>query len=674
LLKKVACLSSASRAFLVGRRYLGARVRSFANRGRPAPESEVQAWQRRLPDERKALLSLVHGMEAEFLATGDGLEGLSRELDEIQRECQLLTDLTLGMTQDAAVQFAFQLLKKAEDLVLASYDQYDHVFATFNELQQRLAQASQQRDELMRVLLPLHFITMSFRIEASRHPVDVQQAFFTLSDNVNRTVHDVRAAMERQFDDLAASERIARSLVAQIADAVQKHRAEISATLAASRAQLHALGEAFVRSGAGAAELTQRNQAATRHIGGLVMALQCQDMTSQRIQHVADAIAEMGDLLADGQPDTPAAHAEARRFIFHAGQIQSRQVQSVFHQLNHAADSLKSGIQMLRTEAGAAAERAIKVGSATLDARVARQCQAGISQILDIVKQVVQKIAAITSAFAPLQASFVDCTGKATALAGDVRLAGLNAQIYAIHTSDGATLEVLAGRVHGISAEVIGQVETMGALLNHMSEMVNNLRQRLEDFQILGQAEQAVLADESALSMQKLADLEIAIPLHIQSVTQRQESFAASAEKVLAKIQFPATVAQANSQSIRFFEDLLAWSGAGGSASFAEAAASEKIDRLKSKYTMESERHAHADALQATPKTADVQPEIEWFGDPALPPPAPPSAPVIPPDADPGTQPRPPALSQSEAPSSQPALTGGKSPAGAELGNNVELF
>jgi hypothetical protein len=43
-------------------------------------------------------------------------------------------------SQDAAVQFAFQLLKKAEDLVLASYDQYDHVFATFGELQQRLAE------------------------------------------------------------------------------------------------------------------------------------------------------------------------------------------------------------------------------------------------------------------------------------------------------------------------------------------------------------------------------------------------------------------------------------------------------------------------------------------------------------------------------------------------------
>ena len=239
--------------------------------------------------------------------------------------------------------------------------------------------------------------------------------------------------------------------------------------------------------------------------------------------------------LGAGQPATPAGQADARQFVFRAGQIQLQQVQNVFDQLHHAADSLKSGIHSLRTEAAAAAELAVKVGGTALDAKVASQCQAGIGDILGIVKQAVQKIGDILAAFEPLQASFVDCTAKATALAGDVRHAGLNAQIFAIQAPDGATLEVLAERVHVISEEVIHQVARMGAALNHTSELVNNLRQRLEDFQVLCQAEQEVLADESALSQQKLMDLERAIPVLIRCVTGRQETFAGSVEEVLAK-------------------------------------------------------------------------------------------------------------------------------------------
>jgi hypothetical protein len=611
------CLTLTRQAFLTGCRRLRARVRSWAVFGNSASRREASAWSGRLTDEKDSLLSLVHGMEKEFLSTGDGLERLSRQLGDIRRECQSLTELTLGQSQDAAVKFAFQLLKKAEDLMLASYEQYDQVFASFSELQERLARVSQQRDELMRVLLPLNFITTAFRIEASRHPAEVQQAFFTLADSVNRTVAEVRSTMERQFDELAASQQMALRLIGQISASVQQHRKEVSSTLAATRSQLSALGKALLSSGAGATNLVQRNQAVKRQISSMVMALQCQDITRQRIEHVGEAMDEMRAHLAD-QSATPARNAEMRHFVFHAGQIQLQQVQSVFDELNQAADTLKSGIQNLRSEAVAAAELAVRVGGTTQDANVASQCQAGIGKILGIMAQAVDKTAQIIAAFEPLQASFVDCTGKATALASDVRRAGLNAQVFAIHAPDGATLEVLAGRVHVISEEVIQQVARMGTSLNHTSETINNLRQRLEDFQLLCQAEEEVLTAESAVSRDKLADLEQAIPVQIRGVTGRQEIFAGSVEEVLANIQFPVTVAQASSRSIGFFQDLVAWGRAVDSGFLAETAAARRIDRLKSNYTMASERHAHAAALQpalAPASAGAAESALELFDD-----------------------------------------------------------
>lgn len=611
-------LLRASLAFLSGCGRLGWRARMFLKTGRYSEGEVLKAdlWACRLEEEKSSLLSLVYGMETEFLATGDGLSRLAQQLKEIQEQCQLLTELTLGQGQDAPVQFAFQLLKKAEDLVLASYEQYDHVFAVFNELQERLARLSKQHEQLMRLLLPLNFITTSLRIEASRHPLEVQRAFFTLADNMNLTVSEVRVALERQFDKLAASERIANSLLQQVSSSIQKHRRKVTATLQTNRHNLGAMSDALTSSSSGVEGLTQLNKAVNRHIGSIVMAQQCQDITRQRIEHVGEAMEDMRTHLLDVGLDGQATDSEG--FIVRAGEIQLHQIQNVFGQLNSAADSIKSGIQNLRSEARAAAELAVKVGGTSLDANVATQCQTGIGDILGVVKEAVQTIADILDAFAPLQASFLDCTSQASILASDVRLAGLNAQVFAIHAPNGATLEVLAGRVRAISEDVIHLVGVMGLGLNHTTEMVNNLRQRLEDFVILGLAEEKDLIGESALSQTKLSELQGAIPVLIQSINQQQAIFAQSIEDVLACVKFPATVAEASARSISFFRELVAWGSKAGSGLTVESPVSRKIELLKSKYTMASEHNAHVAALQPVSRKSEpalAGSAVEMFDD-----------------------------------------------------------
>ena len=589
-------LPQVAATFLAGWQRFGARA--CPRQKSPAPREEREAWGRRLDEEKESLFAMVRATEAEFLATGDGLQRIAQQMNEIQRDCQSLTELTLGQTPDAAVPFAFQLLKKAEDLVLASDEQYDHVFATFGELQQRLAQLAVQHAELIKVLLPLNFITISFRIEASRHPVEVQQAFFTLADKVTRIVSEVRATMEGQFTELATSERIARHLMDQVSASIQRHRCEVNATLKTSRTHLCLLSEALNGSGTIAADLSLRNRAVTRHISGIVLAQQCQDITRQRIDHVGEALEEMRSHLHGTRASPAAPDSDPRAFVFRAAQIQLHQIQSVFNELNHAAAALKSGMQNLRDDAGAAAEAAVNVGRTALDTDVAHQCQAGIGQILAIVRHAVDATGDVLAAFAPLQAGFLDCTSKATALAGDVRHSGLNAQVFAIHAADGATLDVLAGHVRLISDEAIHQVGQMGAALNHTTEIVNNLRARLEDFQNLGRADHEVLANESTLSRKKLSELENAIPLLISRVTEQQRAFAAAIERVLAKVHFPVTVAAASSRSIGVFQELVAWGGTGCGGLDGVKATAEEIERLQSTYTMDSERIAHAAALR----------------------------------------------------------------------------
>jgi len=671
----------AAPAFLVGCRRFAARLSPFAKLGRAAKvRLETVAWARRLDEEKASLVALVCDTETEFLATGEGLKGLARQLTDIQKECLSLTDLTLGQMQDAAVQFAFQLLKKAEDLVLASYEQYDLVFATFSELQQRLVQLRKQHDKLMSVLAPLDFLAIAFRIEASRHPEEVRAVFYALAADVTRTVKEVRGTLELQFEGLGASERIARNFVEQISVSVQQHRSEVAVTLKASRNQLHAMNAAFTSSGAGATDLTERNQAVMRHIGGIVMAQQCQDITRQKIEHVGEAMDEMRAHLVAVQPATFASDADMRQFIFRAGQIQLQQVQAVFEELNRAAASIQSGIQGLHSDAGAAAEVAVKVGAATLDTKVAGLCQASIGEVLGIATQVVQKITEILAAFEPLRARFINCTDKASELALNVRHDALNAQVFSIQAADGATLEVLAGRMRVIADETVAHVEEFGGELGQTADMVNNLCQRLVDFQQMGKTEREILAGESVLSREKLTKLEEAIPALIGLITQQQAVFARSAEEILAHVRFPETVAGSSSRSLGFFKDLVAWGGRGGLGLAGETATSKKIDLLKSRYTMASERHAHTAVLQPVSTSAEVATplsSVELFDDLGSPPTAVVEVPGE--GATQGNQSvgQPPLveLSAGETCPAKPAPPPSvPKPAAPDLGDNVELF
>jgi len=671
--------SLAAGTFSAGCRRMAARVWSSTKLGQSGGRREAAAWGGRLKEEKDSLLLLVSTIEAEFVASGEGLYRLAEQLGEIQKNCQALTDLTLGRSQDAAVQFAFQLLKKAEDLVLACYEQYDQVFATFSEMQRRLEHFSHQRDEFMRLLWPLNFITMSFRIEASRHPPEVQQAFFTLAASVNQTVAEVRNTLDRQFAELATTEQFVARLMAEVSLSVRKHREKVASTLQTSRQHLHTLSEALNQSASGAADISLLNQSVGRHINSIVVAQQCQDISRQKIEHVGEAMDDMRTHLAGNAAGV--VDSETRQVIFRAAQIQLRQIQSVFDELGQAAETLKVGMQSLRNEAAAAAEVSLKVGDAALETDVARECQAGVGEILAVVKQAVQKITEIVATFEPLRASFIDCTSKATELACDVRRAGLNAQVFAIHAPDGATLEVLAGRMREISDDCIRQVEQMGSTLQQTVEMVNTLRQRLEDFQELGRTEEDSLTIESEISRQKLSDLEGSIPVMIQDVTAQQRAFAESIEAILAHIQFPAVIATARVRADGFFQELVAW-GSKGSGSQIDLGASQKLDQLKAKYTMASEREAHAAALASTQSPAPPavsQPAIELFDDFAT---------VAPPLSDsPGeiafpddrTEDRlhsPAELAGHEPDPSALALPGAenKPAAGPNLGDNVELF
>lgn len=569
----------------------------------PKEPCRFVGWMQRLDQGKESLQLLIGNMETEFLELGRSLQIMAGNATKIQKECAALTDLTEGREEDAAVQFAFQLLKKAEDLILATDEQYDHVFAGFNQLHESLRVISRRYDQMIQTLLPLSFITTQLRIQSSHHDADVQAVFSTLADEISLLVTQVRTALEGQFEDLAATQTRTRKVLNDLTESVAQQKKCVEITWGASRTHLRQLSEALASSGTIVADLASVNRTITGHIGNVIMAQQYQDITRQKIEHIGEAMDQMSmqlETARDGQAGS-GCRAEACHFVAKAGAIQLKQVEGVFAELNKAAHDIVEGISGILKNSETAAQSAIAVGDTVLSAGVVQQCKDSVSRILISIRVPVENISGIIETIAPLQSKLNNCTTKAGDLALSVRFFSLNAQIFAAAVPSGWALDVLAHRMQVISDEMILEVRRMSDDIDNLGATLMNLEDRLVDFQELGQHEVNLLATESTFSHNKLGSFENLLPEHIERLKGLQSSFSETASGMVSRVQFPKIIAKASPHSVDMLRDLTEWAEAQDKQGMVASGLSSQVDLLKQGYTMQSERDLHDAALsQAT--------------------------------------------------------------------------
>jgi hypothetical protein len=96
------------RAAAVGRRFGSAQRRELA--------AQLRA-------QKTLLLAFTEKLEEEYLKLGSALQAMVQRANDVERAYDKIHALTTGQGEDAPIQFSFQLLKKAEDLVFSCYDQ-----------------------------------------------------------------------------------------------------------------------------------------------------------------------------------------------------------------------------------------------------------------------------------------------------------------------------------------------------------------------------------------------------------------------------------------------------------------------------------------------------------------------------------------------------------------------
>lgn len=571
--------------------------RAFAARRRRTlsiltPE-RVCELDRQLLAEKEALNKFTAEMEEEFLELGALLRKIATLARQVRDRSDEVMAAASGRAEDAALQFAFQLLKKAEDLVQASREQYTHVFAVFERMHVELSRIARERDALVRTLAPLENTNTQFRIQACAFDENTRVQFFALAAGIREIVNDVQSAVGEGFEDLERTGQASGELVVKLTSLVTGQKRETERMLGECREHLSKLTD-VLRSSESVAELICNAGAKIAGgVGKAIVALQCQDMARQKFQHIGVAIDDMVGHLGSATTAgvSRAAEADCRDFLVDAGRVQLGQLRAVFEQLDDAARQVGAGLQEVKSEAQSFADHAVRSGVAALDGEIIVRAIDSIHAVLGVIDTAVASVENAAELVRKMKSTFSDCTSRTLRLALVLRTVALNAQILAAHVDAGDSLEVIARNIRTIVEEAIRQLDAISSWVAALVDLVVALEQRLADYRELAAMEQSLLSREAGESENKLRGLERELRSAVAAIEPLERELANTIGRAAACIRFPHAVAQASARSTAFFEQIIGRYSDSKRAS--ETSAHRKVQDLTRNYTMSHERAVH---------------------------------------------------------------------------------
>jgi hypothetical protein len=577
------------------------------SRGRRLSPEALQTLSGDLADQKRRLDEFTAAMEREFVDLGALLRKISVLSRDVRERSEKIMDAASGRSEDAAIQFAFQLLKKAEDLVQAGRDQYSAALQLFGRMRSDLTRVARERDSLVRTLAPLESTNTQFRIQACFLDEATRAQFFNLADSIAAIVKDVRSAVEQRFEELERAGRATGEMAGKLGAMAAEQRLETERMLADTRLHLSTLNDALLESGKAAQTISAAGANIGQGVVKAIVALQCQDMARQKFQHIGAAIDEMVAHIEPGLTTGfgRAAEADCRHFLAEAGRVQLEQLRAVFTQLEDAGESAGGGLLEVESEARSLTGRALSSGGAALNGHVIKQAVDSIEAVLGVIENAVAGVRKVAELIVRLKATFSDCTSQILGLARHLRIVSLNAQIFAAHVETGAALEVVAGNTRTIVDESMQELDEISHRVSELMDSVTELEQRLADFAELAAIEQRVLAREARESEARLGTLERDLRAAMSAIGPVEEHLGASIAGAVGSIRFRQAVAEARARSLSLFERVV--------ERYAEpdAGAHEKVQTLKRNYTMAHERDVHESAVGAGDPRVAEPPEEE---------------------------------------------------------------
>jgi hypothetical protein len=564
------------------------------------------------------LEELMRELEQQFVALSDSLQDQHTTSRALAEESARLLRLVLGQEgSDAAIHQAIALLKRPLEFIVLFQEHINLALDRLRVYDELLSQLRAQEDVFRDVIAPLRYLHLLFKVEAAGLPVELQSLFLSLTLEIEQLNDRIAKICDEQFRCLASSQAAVQKLIVVVAArAEEQHVAairkkeEIERTLRELQSDLTGSRNQDVR-------LTSITESIARHMSDIIVGMQFQDITSQKLQHVRKAFRELRahhNSLTGGSPalagETQMSDGATLHVLRQVAQLQLGHLDLVQDELARAERQIHDGL-------GAVLALTKELDGECLTLQGFKSLSAGENGVVPVLLNLLNDMRELLSQDVGLQDE-IDATvhplgGLASNLTNvmrqlcmQIKLIALNAEIQAARVGDGTGLEVLSKRTSHISDETYRITEEMAGQLDSLVSSLASIVEQCEQMTASTHSEQETLATEgkrvedglhsfqnrAVQSQRSVAELSRAVCDKARAFCQA-EMFADGARIALDEVRKPLQ------QLVQVASALSADAGSDAKAITAQ---------LERNYTMESERAVHARVLNGQspePKKAD---------------------------------------------------------------------
>ncbi len=539
-----------------------------------------------LAEHEPALRAHARSVEAAFVAVGAALHeqiGLSAQLVDAGRRFQSFTaeDAATNPVREA-IGLVERTLKSLDGFQRASAKLVENLQAAHEQIAQlRLGGARFQR-----AVAPLRIIDTLFRIEAARQPAEMQVAFAALTDEIGRLDEGVRETFTRHFDALRATGDAIATVAGQLAGQRAAHQGVAATQRAAMRDSLRALDADI----AGVRERDERTAAflgaIDRDANSIVVGLQYQDITRQKLEHVIGAV---GGLIREADGATPGGMEQTARLEAHQLAAIDDDLREAMGTIDHGLRTIVGRLRQLESECLPASEcnRAAATVGTTVDTLV------GI--LADVRGEMDQAVAGATHASQAVRAFgglTADLTDTIRDLTWGIRLIALNAQVKAAQVARCDGLEVLARQTYLVSDETSQFAAHIGGELGQLADRLRNLIASVEQLgRMVDEARRSF--DSTTIEMvRRLREQRESVVDAFQRFSPLVGQTREHAARLLATAALAGIDRQPLAAAQRKLEGFTEWC-AENLVAENDPAARARLAAIRRDYTMAAERHLH---------------------------------------------------------------------------------
>lgn len=401
-----------------------------------------------------AIEALGDELERSFLTIGSQLDQLSEASDRLVAGSESLAHLAVGEhASQSVLATATHALQTALQENLSQETASQQFALTLVSHLEEIAKARRHEATLRSCVAPLKPIQTLFRVSAAGLDPDAQGTYSALAREIEQLNQQVTALLAQQFQGLADyHERIAQ-LVTRLNETHHSHEHALAEHTQQLTGSLDAMHTALTQSQGRDLRLKAAAHACHDQVGELVMAMQFQDITRQKLQHIETAFRRLAETLEDRDLDAATAadmHATAT--------VQLAQLDTVEHELRDAEAKMTLAIARLLERVEELTAESVQMRQVPTLVGSDQGVVAGLLVSFGRLRQLVTSNAALRTeahaTLAPLTGLAANLTGAMGDISRRIKLIAINAEIQAVQTSKGTGLEVLSQHTCQISDEV----------------------------------------------------------------------------------------------------------------------------------------------------------------------------------------------------------------------------